>query len=52
MVLCVEPTLVGPDGDPEWRQGIFVAEDQIAITETGVEVLTADLPRSLYRHAP
>lgn len=49
MCLCIEPTLVGPGGDPEWRDGIFVAEDQVLITETGMEVLTADLPRTLYR---
>jgi len=49
MVLCVEPTIVGPDGDPEWHEGIFVVEDQIVITDSGIEVLTDDIPRTLFR---
>ncbi len=49
MVLCVEPTIVGMDGDDEWRSGIFTAEDQVLITEQGVEVLTKQIPRTLVR---
>ena len=49
MVLCVEPTIVGMDGDDEWRSGIFTAEDQVVVTESGVEVLTTQIPRALVR---
>jgi Xaa-Pro aminopeptidase len=49
MVLCVEPTIVGMGGDDQWRSGIFTAEDQVVITETGVEVLTTQIPRTLVR---
>jgi len=48
-VLCVEPTIVGMDGDDEWRSGIFTAEDQLLITDQGVEVLTKQIPRTLVR---
>jgi Xaa-Pro aminopeptidase len=49
MVLCVEPTIVGMDGDEEWRSGIFTAEDQVVVTESGVEILTTQIPRTLVR---
>ena len=49
MVLCVEPTIVGMGGDDEWRSGIFTAEDQVVVTESGVEVLTTEIPRALVR---
>jgi Xaa-Pro aminopeptidase len=49
MVLCVEPTIVGMDGDEEWRSGIFTAEDQVVVTESGVEILTTQIPRALVR---
>lgn len=49
MVLCVEPTIVGMDGDTEWTSGIFCAEDQVVINESGVEVLTSQIPRTLVR---
>jgi Xaa-Pro aminopeptidase len=49
MVLCVEPTIVGMDGDDQWRSGIFTAEDQVVVTESGVEVLTTQIPRTLVR---
>ena len=49
MVLCVEPTIVGMDGDDEWRSGLFTAEDQVVVTESGVEVLTVQIPRTLVR---
>jgi Xaa-Pro dipeptidase len=49
MTFCVEPTIVGPDGDDTWRSGLFVVEDQLVITETGVEVLTSAIPRTLHR---
>jgi len=49
MVMCVEPTIVGMDGDDAWTSGIFTAEDQVVITETGVEVLTTQIPRELVR---
>jgi Xaa-Pro dipeptidase len=49
MVLCVEPTIVGMDGDDEWKSGIFVAEDQVLITDSGVEIMTTEIPRTLVR---
>jgi Xaa-Pro aminopeptidase len=49
MVLCIEPTIVGMDGDDQWRSGIFTAEDQVVVTESGVEVLTTQIPRTLVR---
>jgi Xaa-Pro aminopeptidase len=49
MVLCVEPTIVGMDGDHDWTSGLFVAEDQVLITDSGVEVMTNKIPRSLVR---
>lgn len=49
MVFCVEPTIVGMDGDDAWRSGIFTAEDQVVITQSGVEVLTTQIPRELVR---
>ncbi len=48
MVFCVEPTIVGPDGDDEWRSGLFVVEDQLIITNSGIEVLTVEIPRTLF----
>ncbi len=49
MVLCVEPTIVGMDGDDEWTSGLFVAEDQVLITDSGVDVMTTQVPRTLVR---
>jgi Xaa-Pro dipeptidase len=49
MVLCIEPTIAGMDGDERWHGGLFVVEDQVLVTDTGVEVLTSDIPRSLIR---
>jgi Xaa-Pro aminopeptidase len=49
MVFSVEPTIVGPDGDDEWRSGLFVVEDQLVVTSEGVDVLTGSIPRELVR---
>ena len=49
MVLCVEPTIVGMDGDDEWKSGLFCAEDQVLITDSGVEIMTTEIPRTLAR---
>ena len=49
MVLCVEPTIVGMDGDDAWTSGIFTAEDQIVVSDSGVEILTSQIPRELVR---
>jgi Xaa-Pro dipeptidase len=49
MVLCVEPTIVGMDGDGDWTSGLFVAEDQVLITESEVEIMTTQIPRTLLR---
>ena len=48
MVLCVEPTIAGM-GDDDWTSGLFVAEDQVLITDSGVEVMTSQIPRTLVR---
>ena len=45
----VEPTIVGPDGDDQWRAGLFVIEDQLVVTADGIEVLTGSMPRELVR---
>jgi Xaa-Pro aminopeptidase len=49
MVLCLEPTIVGMDGDHDWTSGIFVAEDQVLVTDSGAEVMTTQIPRALVR---
>jgi Xaa-Pro aminopeptidase len=49
MVFSVEPTIVGPDGDDQWRAGLFVVEDQLVVTADGIDVLTAGMPRELVR---
>ena len=49
MVLCVEPTIVGMGGDDAWSSGLFVAEDQVLITDVGVDVMTTQIPRTLVR---
>lgn len=49
MVLCVEPTIVGMERDKDWESGLFVAEDQVLITNSGVEVMTSDIPHGLLR---
>lgn len=48
MVLCVEPSagselVTGPP------IGVFIVEDQVAVTSDGIEVLTSTMPRALYR---
>jgi Xaa-Pro aminopeptidase len=48
MTLCVEPQIAGARGDHDWRSGLFMLEDQLVVTDTGAEVLTADLPRTLH----
>jgi Xaa-Pro aminopeptidase len=47
MVVCVEPVIAGMDG-PEWREGIFIVEDKVMVTETGREVLTESLDKDLW----
>ena len=48
MVICVEPQVAGAGGDDSWSRGLFLVEDQILITRTGIEILTGALPRDLY----
>jgi Xaa-Pro dipeptidase len=48
MVLCVEPQLAGADGDTDWRNGLFMLEDQVLVTEGGSEVLTNQIPRGVF----
>jgi Xaa-Pro aminopeptidase len=50
MTLCLEPILVPPTDDGGLA-GIFVFEQQIAVTESGNEVLSGDLDATL-RHVP
>ena len=48
MVLCLEPILAPahPDGG---LAGIFVFEQQVLVTAGGCEVLSGELPASLWR---
>jgi len=48
MVLCVEPQIAGIGGDESWAEGLFLVEDQILITDDGIEVLTGAFPREPY----
>ena len=48
MVLCVEPQIAGASGDDAWSCGLFLVEDQVLITDTGIEILTGTFPRELY----
>lgn len=48
MTLCLEPILV-PVTDAGSLAGLFVFEDQVAVTRDGCEVLSAGLPRELTR---
>jgi len=48
MVLCVEPQIAGAEGDRQWREGLFMLEDQVLVTEEGTEILTADISREVF----
>jgi Xaa-Pro dipeptidase len=48
MVLCLEPILAPPHPDGGLA-GVFVFEQQVLVTETGCEVLSAALPARLWR---
>jgi Xaa-Pro aminopeptidase len=48
MVLCLEPILAPPHPDGGLA-GIFVFEQQVLVTEDGCEVLSGELPASLWR---
>ena len=49
MVLCIEPSAGSEIDGAEGPVGTFIVEDQVVVTEDGVEVLTATLPRGLFR---
>ena len=49
MVLCIEPTAGSELADGDGPVGTFIVEDQVVVTNEGVEVLTATLPRELFR---
>jgi Xaa-Pro dipeptidase len=49
MVLCFEPSASPEVQGSEPPPGVFIVEDQVAVTSEGVEVLTSTLPRSLFR---
>jgi Xaa-Pro aminopeptidase len=48
MTICLEPMLAPVDGAGSLA-GLFVFEDQVAVTRDGCEVLSADLPRMVTR---
>jgi len=48
MVLCVEPQIAGADGDRQWREGLFMLEDQVLVTGEATEILTADISREVF----
>jgi Xaa-Pro aminopeptidase len=49
MVLCFEPSAGSETEGPHPLPGVFIVEDQVAVTSEGVEVLTSALPRTLFR---
>lgn len=49
MVLCFEPSASSEVEEPGQTPGVFIVEDQVAVTAEGVEVLTSTLPRGLFR---
>jgi Xaa-Pro aminopeptidase len=51
MVVCVEPVFARAN-DPERKKGTWIVEDKVLITETGHEVLTANLSKELWIHTP
>lgn len=48
MVLCIEPS-AGSELSTETPIGVFIIEDQVAVTSDGIEVLTSPMPRALFR---
>jgi len=48
MVICVEPQVAGAGGDVSWSRGLFLVEDQILVTDSGIDILTSGMPRNLY----
>jgi Xaa-Pro aminopeptidase len=48
MVLCVEPS-AGSELQAAPPSGVFIVEDQVAVTADGIENLTAVMPRALFR---
>jgi Xaa-Pro dipeptidase len=48
MVLCVEPS-AGSELSAGPPIGVFIVEDQVAVTADGIEVLTSPMPRTLFR---
>jgi len=48
MVVCVEPQIAGARGDDSWLRGLFLVEDQVLVTDSGIEVLTGGMPRELH----
>jgi len=49
MVLCIEPSAGSELRGADPPAGVFIVEDQVAITGDGTEILTSTLPRELYR---
>jgi Xaa-Pro aminopeptidase len=52
MVLCVEPSAGSELSHRGGPVGTFIVEDQVAVGEDGIEILTAGLPRALFRSGP
>jgi len=48
MVLCFEPS-AGSELKSEPQSGVFIVEDQVAVTLDGIENLTSVMPRALFR---
>ena len=48
MVLCVEPS-AGSELSTAPPLGVFIVEDQVAVTSDGIEVLTGAMPRAIFR---
>ena len=44
----IEPQVAGAHGDDSWSRGLFLVEDQILVTDSGIEVLTAAFSPELY----
>lgn len=47
MVVCIEPVFAGAN-DPDWRKGVWIQEDKVAVTDSGHEVLTSQLSKEIW----
>ena len=49
MVLCFEPSAGPETGYVDPAEGVFIVEDQLVITESGIDNLTTGMPHGLFR---